>query len=237
MLQRMMTTTAMPRSFNPLSILSRNPFTSQLFIATAKTSAADLIVQKQVEKKEHIDWQRNLAFTAFGFGFLGCVNWAIYVHGFSRIFPGMVTFCNQSVREKLANKSGIRQLFGQIALDFVVVQPVIYWPTLYLFKEAVQQQPSQPLSQCASSDKALGAGTDGSKQAPSQSPSRSFSDIASGAYTKWRKNFWEDNLGMCAFWGPADIVIYSVPVWARLPLNHAVSFVWVAVVSFFRGDT
>ena len=66
---------------------------------------------------------------------------------------------------------------------------------------------------------------------------RSFSSICSAGLQKCRQNFWEDNLGMCAFWGPADIVIYSVPLWLRMPLNHAISFAWVSVVSFWRGDS
>jgi hypothetical protein len=192
------------------NIISRNPFTSQLFIATTKTSLADILVQKQVEKKETIDWERNLAFTAFGFGYLGIAQWGIYVRGFSRIFPGMEKFCNQSLRDKLKNRSGLRQLFGQIGLDFVFIQPVIYWPTLYFFKECTQRTP------------------EGGK--------RTASDVISGAITKIRANFWEDNLGMCAFWLPLDLVIYSVPIWLRLPLNHGISFVWCAVMSFWRGD-
>ena len=48
--------------------------------------------------------------------------------------------------------------------------------------------------------------------------------------------FWVDNFGMTAFWLPVDIVMFSGPVWLRLPINHAASLLWTCVVSFFRGS-
>jgi hypothetical protein len=188
------------------NLFARHPFFSQLFIATTKTSIADIIIQKQVEKRETIDWRRNLAFTSFGFGFLGIIGYGIYVKAFTRIFPEMGKFCNQTLGEKLKNSAGMKALGAQIALDFVFIQPIIYWPALYTFKESMQAE------------------------------NKTMGDVVSKAMANVKNNFWEDNLGMCAFWLPMDIVIYSVPLHYRMPLNHLISFVWVSVVSFMRGD-
>lgn len=49
------------------------PFAFGIGISTAKTSLSDLLVQSVVEKKEQIDWKRNLAFASFGFAYLGGV--------------------------------------------------------------------------------------------------------------------------------------------------------------------
>ena len=50
-----------------------NPFAFNLFVATGKTSAADLLTQTVVERKGpgDIDWKRNASFAVFGFGYLG----------------------------------------------------------------------------------------------------------------------------------------------------------------------
>jgi hypothetical protein len=189
------------------SVFARHPFLSQLVVATTKTSIADIIVQKQVEKRETIDWRRNLVFTSFGFGFLGFVGYGIYVKACSRLFPAMGKFCNQTLREKLGNRAGLTALFQMIALDFVFIQPVIYWPVLYVFQESIQ----------------------------TQSENTSALDVVKNAMAKVKANFWEDNLGMCAFWLPMDLIIYSAPLHLRMPLNHAISFIWVSVVSFMRG--
>lgn len=86
-------------------------------IATVKTSLCDILVQNYIERKEKIDWQRNAVFTAFGFGYLGCVQWFVYVDCFKRLFPGMAVFASQSLREKLSNPAGLRALAGQVAID------------------------------------------------------------------------------------------------------------------------
>jgi hypothetical protein len=215
---------------------------------------ADIIIQKQVEGKEEIDWRRNLAFTGFGCCFLGLFQWAVYVKGFSKIFKGMEKFCNQPLREKLKNRAGIKELFQQIGLDFLFIQPVIYWPVFYAFKESMNHMglaDDPPSAVSAVAGETTGPAGDHEKATPpgeavpcatavaaagDAAEAGAATGIWAGALAKYGANFWEDNLGMCAFWLPADIVIYSVPLWMRLPLNHAISFGWVCVVSFMRGD-
>eukprot|EP00122_Pirum_gemmata_P010807 Pgem_evm1s10003 len=101
-----------------LALTQANPFAAQVIIATVKTSIADIIVQKKVEKSETIDWKRNALFICFGFSYLGLIQWVIYVRGFQRLFPAMNKFCSQSMREKLKNREGLKALAGQIGLDF-----------------------------------------------------------------------------------------------------------------------
>jgi len=55
------------------------------------------------------------------------------------------------------------------------------------------------------------------------------------ACAKYYKNCVSDNLAIWALWIPMDLIIYAVPVWMRLPLNHSVSMVWTMILSWMRG--
>jgi len=190
------------------------PFTTQLIVSTAKTSGADVLVQRYVEGKSwsEINWRRVFAFAAFGFVFLGLVQWAIYVPGYRMYFKEMDRFCNQSIRQKLRNPKGIKELGQQIFIGQFVMQPLTYLPLFYIFRESV------------TGEKNLLDGTG------------SYTEIARTALGKYAANFWTDNITMLAFWLPADVVVYSVPIWARMPLNHSISFLWTCVLSWLRGQ-
>lgn len=194
----------------------RYPFATQATVACLKTGAADVMVQVNIEGKslDEIDMSRTGLFFLFGFAYLGVAQWGIYVIGFQRVFKEMNRFCNQPWRQKMKNKLGMKQLFGQIAADFIVIQPLVYWPVFYVFKEYV------------SIAGAKGKGME---------PKRDEKSLVARAMEKYKEKFWVDNLGMCGFWLPADLIIYSVPVWLRLPLNHAISFCWCTILSFYRG--
>eukprot|EP00039_Didymoeca_costata_P006333 m.89391 g.89391 ORF g.89391 m.89391 type:complete len:257 (-) comp13215_c0_seq1:144-914(-) len=193
--------------------VARHPFASQVLIATLKTSAADLVVQMVVEKTDwkEIDWRRNLLYSCFGFLYLGVVQWHIYVRGFSRLFPRAGDFCNKTFREKLKDKQGLRDLFGQIFVDLCFVQAVLYWPTFYMFKNGIL----------------LGGFSE-------EKPYYGVTETCVVAASKYRDTFWADNLGMSAFWFPADILVMSVPLHYRLPVNHTISFLWCCILSFWR---
>ena len=182
-----------------------NPFAFNLFVATGKTSAADLLTQTVVERKGpgDIDWKRNASFAVFGFGYLGAFQYWLQVNMFRRWFAGVDTFANQSVREKLANRAGMVTAGKQIAFDVLVHLPFMYFPTFYVVKEAVQ------------GPEGTNAVIDGLRH--------------------WVENFSVDQVKMISVWGPADFVIFSVPMWLRLPTRHVVSFGWTAYVSFLRG--
>ncbi|GMH51035.1 hypothetical protein TrRE_jg902 [Triparma retinervis] len=107
----------------------------------------------------------------------------------------------------------MKVLGKQIALDFIVIQPIVYWPCYYTTKEFVKSP--EPVAEGVKKDE---------------------SGTFSRAMTKYSKTFWIDNVGMLGFWFPADIIIYSVPMHLRLHLTHLVSFGWTVVLSTFRGD-
>ena len=175
-----------------------------IIVATLKTAACDYLVQRYIEKKEEISWSRNAVFAAFGCFYLGGLQWFIYVDVFKRLWPGMATFANQTLREKLANPAGMRALLGQVAFDNFVHYPLIYFPFFYCFKEGIQ-------------------GVGGVEAVPV-------------GLTKYATNAVEDNLSMWALWIPGDLLVYAVPLWMRLPLNHGFSFIWTCYLSFLRGD-
>merc|ERR1711977_570337 len=64
----------------------------------------------------------------------------------------------------------------------------------------------------------------------------SVSEIVSSAYQQYRENIVEDMKAFASVWILGDLVIYSCPIWMRLPLNHGVSFVWTMILSVMRGD-
>ena len=76
-------------------VAQRNPLAFGCVTSGVKTSAADLLVQTQVENVAwaDIDWRRNLVFAAFGFGYLGGVQYLVYVPLFTRkLFPNAAAF-------------------------------------------------------------------------------------------------------------------------------------------------
>ena len=105
---------------------------------------------------------------------------------------------------------------GQVALDVGVVTPLIYYPVFYVFKESVQ-------------------GAKGAAEATAKNQ-RSATEIISNAFSKYRANVKDDMVAFAKLWVPGDLIIYSLPIWLRLPVNHAVSFVWTCILSVMRGD-
>jgi len=106
-------------------------------ISTCKTSTSDLLVQTTIEQREKIDWRRNLAFASFGMFYLGGVQYMIYVPLFSRMFPGAAAFAGKSIKDKLKDVTGMRNVGYQVFLDQAVHHPLFYFPAFYLTKEIV----------------------------------------------------------------------------------------------------
>lgn len=94
----------------------KHPFAFGVVISTVKTSVSDLIVQKVVQKREEIDWKRNLAFASFGCFYLGGVQYALYVPLFGRMFPNAASFAAKSLKEKLKDAKGIFAVTAQVRL-------------------------------------------------------------------------------------------------------------------------
>ena len=150
-------------------------------------------------------------------------------------------FCNAPVREKIKDAAGLRQLAAQIALDFFFIQPAIYFPTYYIFKESIAGTITPPASaqeQKTGQGEVVGAPLVGAAvgvAAPVALHEGAAPSVVSVAMAKYRENIVQDNLGMCGFWLPMDLIIYSAPIHLRLPLNHGISFLWCCLLSVFRG--
>ena len=65
---------------------------------------------------------------------------------------------------------------------------------------------------------------------------KSAVDVVTSGLTKWANCFVEDNTAMWLLCVPCDVIVFGAPMWLRLPINHAVSFIWVCYLSFTRGD-
>jgi len=189
----------------------RKPYATNIIVATVKTSLADILVQG-MEGKDEIDWSRNAVFTAFGCFYLGAVQWFIYVTMFAKLCPNAIRFANLPMAEKLKDRAGQIDLVKQTCLDNFIHYTFIYFPTFYVFKEFIQ-----------------GKKEDGSTRTPVE--------LVQSAMGKYWKNVWPDNMAIWSLWIPFDMIIYAVPIWMRLPLNHGVSLAWTMILSSMRGSS
>merc|ERR1712150_124973 len=107
-----------------------------------------------------------------------------------------------------AVKAGWIDVIKQTFLDNFVHYTFLYFPVFYIFKNAFQ----------------------GSAE------NTDVSSVVTGAMSQYRANAWKDNVAIWSLWVPADIIVYAVPIWMRLPLNHAVSLGWTIILSSMRGS-
>jgi len=190
-----------------LAFAQSNPFAFQIGVSTVKTGAADMMTQCVVEGKgiTEIDVKRNFVFIVFGAVYLGGFQWWIQVTQFRKWFPGMDRFANASMAEKLKDVPGMITAVKQICFDVFVHLPFMYFPAFYTTKEFCQGTSWNPL------------------------------DWVKDGCTKYYNNFAKDTWAMFCLWGPADCILFSLPMWLRMPARHIVSFGWTAYVSFLRG--
>jgi hypothetical protein len=187
------------------SIGPRYPFSFGVAIATVKTAVADAVVQKYIEGQEEIDTKRLAVFTVFGFAYLGVFQYFLYVTAFTRWFKHTERFTKLPFREKLRDVPGLKDLVKQIAFDNFIHAPFILLPAYYVMKQSIQ-------------------GT-----------SNTAREVVVDGLTTYKKNAWEDSLAYWKIWVPGDMLSFSLPLWARLPVNHGISFLYVCVLSFMRG--
>eukprot|EP00747_Dinoflagellata_sp_TGD_P197747 gnl/TRDRNA2_/TRDRNA2_69515_c0_seq1.p1 gnl/TRDRNA2_/TRDRNA2_69515_c0~~gnl/TRDRNA2_/TRDRNA2_69515_c0_seq1.p1 ORF type:complete len:242 (+),score=15.96 gnl/TRDRNA2_/TRDRNA2_69515_c0_seq1:146-871(+) len=55
------------------------------------------------------------------------------------------------------------------------------------------------------------------------------------AFDMYFKNFVTDNLSSCCFWVPMGLLVFSVPAYTRMPVNHLLTFGWFSFLSWLRG--
>jgi Mpv17 / PMP22 family len=184
-----------------------HPFAFQMIVATAKTMAADLMVQTVAEGKSlsEVDWKRNGIFVVFGFAYLGGFQWYLMVNKYRQWFPTMDKFAKMSFKEKLQYPAGILDAGKMVLFDICIHLPLLYFPTYYAVKEFVGGDSWNPV------------------------------DWVQDGVTKYQKNMVEDLTAMVKLWGPSDCVQFILPLHIRMPFRHLVSFFWTAYVSFTRG--
>lgn len=201
------TTAATAASDAGKSFAERNPFVFQLGVATAKTSAADIMVQVAVDKKKwnEIDYKRNAIFVVFGFAYLGGFQYWLMVNKFGKWFPTRQRFARLSLAEKVKDTAGMLDALKMVAFDVFVHLPLIYFPAYYTCKEIVTGTTWNPL------------------------------DWVRDGCAKYWNNKEEDCLAMIKLWGPSDCIQFSMPIHISMPFRHMVSFFWTAYVSFTRG--
>lgn len=194
---------------NLTNIPKKHPLAFGLAISTIKTSVCDLLVQTKFEKKDEIDWRRNLFFGAFGFAYLGGFQYAMYVSLFGRLFPGAESFASKTIKEKLKDTKGIVSMLSQLSLDQFLIGPFIYFPCFYISREFIMRDAN-----------------DNDHDKP----------VISRALEAYKRNIVEDNLACWKVWVPAMFINFSVmPMWARIPLVTTVSLMWTCIISSMRG--
>ena len=129
-----------------LRIAKTYPLRFGMGYSLMKTSGCDLLVQYGLEKREKIDWKRNIAFGTFGLFYLGGVQYMIYVPLFSRLFPNAAAFSGKTIAEKLKDPKGIRDLFSQVFLDQGVHHPLMYFPVFYMVKDFCTSDTPNPVA-------------------------------------------------------------------------------------------
>jgi len=201
----------------------RRPYLFQVIMATFKTWAADAVVQfaerrrrcavrraPQIAQAEvKFDWKRSAAFAVFGLVYVGMVQWFLYVTFFTKVFPDAIIFANLPLPDKLQDKMGQFDLIGQVFYDNFIFTCFIYFPLFYIIKEFLQ-------------------GAEGG------SVCRGLDSVPNGLRRYW-KSILTDNLAGWAVWIPADIIVFSAPMYLRMPLDHIVSFMWTMIMSALRG--
>ncbi len=60
---------------------------------------------------------------------------------------------------------------------------------------------------------------------------------ATAAMRRYATNASDDLYSAWLIWVPGHAIFFSVPLWLRLPMNHAMSFAFVCVLSLMRGSS
>lgn len=188
----------------------KHPLAIAVLVATVKTATADILIQTQVEKREKIDYKRVALFTAFGSVYFGAFQYFLYVKCFSKWFDA-VRLSKMSIPAIFAEGGAARaNWFNQIGFD-LFLHGHFFFPIYYAFKISITESPTIM-------------------------EGRSPIDIASSALKKYEENSVADWIGFWKIWIPGDLIVFGmVPLWARLPVNNAISFLYVLVLSSMRG--
>jgi len=196
----------------------RRPRTFNVMVSTTKTWLADFVVQMGLvatKRMQAIDWRRSAAFAIMGFFYVGLLQWFFYVTVFTELCPHAIRF-NEPISEKLLDHPGQIDLVKQICYDNFLFNPLIYFPVFYMIKESTTKTESCHLMSNSSH------GVFGIAK-------------AKAALDKYAANFVNDNLISSTVWIVGDAFVMAVPIFMRMPLEHAVGFFWTMLLSSMRG--
>jgi len=187
------------------SIPKVHPLAFGIFFSTFKTSFSDLLVQKTVEKREHIDWRRNAAFASFGCFYLGGVQYGLYVKVFRKMFPTSTTFPGKTIAQKMKDKQGMKETGYQVFIDQFVHHPFSYFPVFYATKEIVQNGTNADIKRAVFTDY---FGTN-------------FKDDVIALWKVWLPS--------------TVLNFAFMPMWGRIPWVASTSLIWTCILSMMRG--
>lgn len=114
-----------------------HPFAVGASAATLKAATADVVIQTCVEGRSEIDVKRVAVFTTFCFGFTGCWQYVLYNRIMPRIFP-VDAFLALPVRERLRSGAGLRAVGGQVAIENLLNNALLYFPSFYAVQSVYQ---------------------------------------------------------------------------------------------------
>lgn len=123
-----------------LTFPQRRPREFNVILATCKTWTADAIVQfgeRRGGQTWRFDWSRSAAFAIFGFLYIGCMQWILYVTVLTWLFPDAMAFANSPLAMKLQDQEGMIDMVGQICVDNFIFEVLIYFPVFYMIKSVM----------------------------------------------------------------------------------------------------
>lgn len=189
----------------------RKPFWFSFWLNATVMGGADLHTQFiEGRRLGSIKPERQLDWRRTGmFSLFGAVqavtSWYVYIRLFKVVFPGALPFANKPWRLKLTDFKGQVDVVKQALADVFVYTPFCFYPNFYLFQVILRGECKAP------------------------------GDVFQSALLRYRENCVADNAASTAMWLPADLVVFAVPAWLRLPTTYGFNYVFIALLSFFRG--
>jgi len=176
-------------------------------IAVSKTVTADYIAQKYFDGNEKYDARRGMAFALFALLYQSGLQYFFHVFCFSRMFPTIRTWSTLSFKEKIFSQPhGWWSVVGQNIIDQCGIT-WIYYPLFYALKGITQ----------------------------SDRGSIKPAELYTAVKNKLRSNFIDDVTTSWVVWMPANMLVFALPLWLRLPVLHSISFGWICLLSILRG--
>mmetsp|Transcript_21732 Transcript_21732/g.61651 ORF Transcript_21732/g.61651 Transcript_21732/m.61651 type:complete len:218 (-) Transcript_21732:352-1005(-) len=204
-----------------VALAKSRPFSTYMVLSTSLGGLADY--SEQVRSGKPFDSRRSALFFSFS-----CANafvqYGVYFSLFSRLFPKALPFANSSFLQKLKDRPGQLDLLRQCSTDLLIYMPFVFFPFFYIFKGAIQGGCFDYLIDSTHrGDLSLGQLSELLRKA------------AAAGLALYIPEFQTDNLANMYFWGPGDIIVFTVPGWLRMPLCTVGQFFWFWLLSWMRG--